>query len=71
MASAAVDVSRTSQATLSDPPYVNSNLFSGHYLDERLRERDEWDCDEEAQAAMEDLRELYEQIAIAEEAAED
>ena len=49
-----------SQATLSGFPYVNSNLFSSHYLDERLRERDEWDCDEEAQAAMEDLRELYE-----------
>jgi type I restriction-modification system DNA methylase subunit len=49
-----------SQATLSGLPYVNSDLFSSHYLDERLRERDEWDCDEEAQAAMEDLRELYE-----------
>ncbi|WP_305881855.1 Eco57I restriction-modification methylase domain-containing protein [Haloplanus halophilus] len=49
-----------SQATLSERPYVNSNLFSGHYLDERVRERDEWECDEEARAAMDDLQSLYE-----------
>jgi len=49
-----------SQATLSERPYVNSNLFSGHYLDERVRERDEWDCDEAARAAMDELRSLYE-----------
>ena len=49
-----------SQATLSERPYVNSNLFSGHYLDKRLRERDEWDCDEAASEAMENLQELYE-----------
>jgi hypothetical protein len=49
-----------SQATLSDRPYVNSNLFSGHYLDERVQERDEWDCDDEARKTMEDLQALYE-----------
>ncbi|WP_336021825.1 Eco57I restriction-modification methylase domain-containing protein [Halobellus salinisoli] len=49
-----------SQATLADRPYVNSNLFSGHYLDERLQDRDEWDCDEAASEAMADLQALYE-----------
>lgn len=49
-----------SQATLSERPYVNSNLFSGHYLDERFQERDEWDCDEKAREAMDDLQRLYE-----------
>jgi len=48
-----------SQATLSERPYVNSNLFSGHYLDERVVERDEWDCDEAAREAMDELRSLY------------
>lgn len=48
------------QATLTDRPYVNSNLFSGHYLDERVREREEWDCDGDAREAMEDLQSLYE-----------
>lgn len=49
-----------SQATLSDRPYLNSNLFSGHYLDERLELRDEWDCNDEAAEAMESLQSLYE-----------
>jgi len=48
-----------SQATLSQRPYVNSNLFSAHYLDERVREREEWNCDEEALEAMEELQSLY------------
>ena len=48
-----------SQATLTDRPYVNSNLFSGHYLDTRLREREEWDCDEAATEALAELRTLY------------
>ncbi|SEO92755.1 N-6 DNA Methylase [Halorientalis persicus] len=48
-----------SQATLSERPYVNSNLFSGHYLDERVQERDEWDCDDAASEAMEKLQSLY------------
>lgn len=49
-----------SQVTLSERPYLNSNLFSSHYLDERVRERSEWDCDEAAREAMEELRSLYE-----------
>jgi len=49
-----------SQATLTDRPYVNSNLFSGHYLDARLREREEWDCDEAAAEALSKLQDLYE-----------
>lgn len=32
-----------SQATLSTAPYRNSNLFSGHYLKERVDDLDEWD----------------------------
>ncbi|EMA44453.1 putative restriction/modification enzyme, partial [Halobiforma nitratireducens JCM 10879] len=48
-----------SQATLSERPYVNSNLFSGYYLDERVQDRDEWDCDEDARAAMDELAALY------------
>lgn len=53
-------ISRMSQATLSERPYVNSNLFSGHYLDERVQERDEWNCDEVALEAMDELQSLYE-----------
>jgi hypothetical protein len=49
-----------SRATLSDRPYVNANPFSGHYLDERVQERDEWDCDDDAREAMDDLQTLYE-----------
>jgi type I restriction-modification system DNA methylase subunit len=49
-----------SQATLSERPYINSNLFSSHYLDERVCERDEWDCDDEAREAIEELQSLYE-----------
>ncbi|GAB7019650.1 Eco57I restriction-modification methylase domain-containing protein [Halostagnicola bangensis] len=49
-----------SQATLSKRPYTNSNLFSGHYLDERIQQRDEWDCDEDAREVFEELRSLYE-----------
>lgn len=48
------------QTTLSERPYVNSNLFSGYYLDERLKYRDEWNCDDEAAEAMAELRSLYE-----------
>jgi type I restriction-modification system DNA methylase subunit len=48
-----------SQATLSDRPYVNSNLFSGHYLDERIQQREEWDCDDAAAAAFEQLQERW------------
>ena len=49
-----------SQTTATAGPYLNSNLFSGHYLDERIQQRDEWDCDESAREAMETLQSLYE-----------
>jgi hypothetical protein len=48
-----------SQASLTERPYVNSNLFSGHYLHDRLQERDEWDCNKVAQETMADLQSLY------------
>jgi hypothetical protein len=48
-----------SQATHSGQ-YRNSNLFSNHYLDERVFGLDEWDCDEEAERAFERLQDLYE-----------
>ncbi|ELZ14885.1 putative restriction/modification enzyme [Natrinema thermotolerans DSM 11552] len=48
-----------SQATLSDRPYANSNLFSGYYLDERIEDREEWDCDAAASEALEELQDLY------------
>jgi len=49
-----------SQATITERPYVNSNLFANHYLDDRVIEKDQWDCDDEALAAMEELQSLYE-----------
>ncbi|WP_158057951.1 Eco57I restriction-modification methylase domain-containing protein [Halorussus halophilus] len=49
-----------SQATLSPDPYLNSNLFSGYYLDERVDDLDYWDCDEEAQEAFNKLQVLWE-----------
>jgi hypothetical protein len=49
-----------SQATLSQGPYRNSNLFSGYYLDEHVYELDAWDCDAEAREAFEALSDLYE-----------
>lgn len=48
-----------SQATLHDRPYVNSNLFSSHYLDERISDRDEWECDDAARETLEQLQDLY------------
>jgi hypothetical protein len=39
-------------------PYVNSNLFSSYYLRERVDDFDAWDCDPEARAVFEELREL-------------
>jgi len=49
-----------SHSTLTLRPYVNSNLFSSHYLDERLQTRSEWDCDDEAKHALKALQGLYE-----------
>jgi len=48
-----------SQATLGSGPYRNSNLFSGYYLDERVADLDAWDCDEEAEKAFEQVRNLW------------
>ncbi|WP_227373700.1 Eco57I restriction-modification methylase domain-containing protein [Haladaptatus halobius] len=48
-----------SQATFSTEPYLNSNLFSGHYLDERVDSLDAWDCDEEVRDVFERLRTLW------------
>ena len=48
-----------SQATLGSGPYRNSNLFSGYYLDERVSDLDEWDCDAEASEAFDAIRELW------------
>ncbi len=48
------------QATLEKLPFDNSNLFSAYYLSERLRDRSEWDCDEAAREALDEITELYE-----------
>jgi hypothetical protein len=48
-----------SQATPPSEPYVNSNLFSGYYLDNRIDDLDAWDCDEQVRAAFDELRELW------------
>ena len=48
-----------SQATIGSGPYRNSNLFSGYYLDERVGDLDAWDCDEEAEEAFEQIRDLW------------
>ncbi|PHQ44995.1 hypothetical protein DJ68_15405 [Halorubrum sp. C3] len=49
-----------SQATLGSGPYRNSSLFSGYYLDERVSDLDDWESDDEAEAAFDALRELWE-----------
>ncbi|WP_363467516.1 Eco57I restriction-modification methylase domain-containing protein [Halogeometricum borinquense] len=49
-----------SQATFSAGPTLISNLFSSHYLDERIYDLDEWDCDDEAEIAFEELQSLWE-----------
>ena len=49
-----------SQAILAADPYLNSNLFSGYYLDERIDDLDAWDCDTEARDAFEKLQTLWE-----------
>ncbi|MBX0305282.1 Eco57I restriction-modification methylase domain-containing protein [Haloarcula salinisoli] len=48
-----------SQATLSSTPYRNSSLFSGYYLDERIDDLEEWECDDEAEEAFEALQHLW------------
>ena len=49
-----------SQATLSQSPYRNSSLFSGYYLDERIDDLEEWECDQQARNAFEELQRLWE-----------
>ncbi|RLM32578.1 Eco57I restriction-modification methylase domain-containing protein [Haloarcula sp. Atlit-120R] len=48
-----------SQATLGSP-YRNSDLFAGYYLDERVADLDDWECDDDAAQAFEDLQALWE-----------
>nr|WP_049903623.1 hypothetical protein [Halococcus agarilyticus] len=48
-----------SQAMAASGPYRNANLFSGYYLDERVDGLEAWDCDADARAAFEELRELW------------
>jgi hypothetical protein len=49
-----------SQATLGSSAYRNSSLFSGYYLDERIADLEEWECDSEAQDAFDQLQQLWE-----------
>jgi len=49
-----------SQSTLSSSPYRNSSLFSGYYLDERIDDLEQWECNEAAKAAFEELQDLWE-----------
>lgn len=48
-----------SQVVGVERSYENSDLFSGHYLDERIQQRDEWKCDEDASEAFEQIQDLY------------
>ncbi|MFB6256386.1 MAG: hypothetical protein ABEH58_06630 [Haloplanus sp.] len=48
-----------SQATLGESPYINSDLFSGHYLDTRVEDLNAWDCDAEAREALDELERLW------------
>lgn len=48
-----------SQVTYSTRPYVNSGLFSGHYLHNSVPESKPWDCNDEAQEALSALSKLY------------
>lgn len=41
--------------------YDNSDLFNDRFLEKGLPRRPEWYCDNEAQAALEELQELYEE----------
>jgi type I restriction-modification system DNA methylase subunit len=49
-----------SQATLGATPYHNSSLFSGYYLDERIDDLEDWECDDDAREAFEALQDLWE-----------
>jgi len=43
-----------------DRPYNNSELFSERFLDSKVPERSEWDCDADAQDTYDALHDLYE-----------
>jgi type I restriction-modification system DNA methylase subunit len=47
-------------ATDVDTPYNNSELFLDRYLETGLTQRSEWDCINEAEAALDELHDLYE-----------
>ncbi|WP_132060068.1 Eco57I restriction-modification methylase domain-containing protein [Halorussus amylolyticus] len=49
--------------TVSEGPYFNSNLFSGYYLDNRVQDLEQWDCDDEAREVFEALQDLWESEA--------
>jgi len=48
-----------SQATLGTTPYHNSSLFSGYYLDERIDDLEDWECDDDAREAFDALQNLW------------
>ncbi|MFB6143519.1 MAG: Eco57I restriction-modification methylase domain-containing protein, partial [Halorientalis sp.] len=52
-----------SQASLGAGPYRNSNLFSGYYLDERVGDLAQWECDDQARAVFETLQDIWEKEA--------
>jgi len=47
------------QTTLDSKPFVNSGLFSDHYLKNTVPETDQWKFDGEAENAFETLKELW------------
>ncbi|NHN66158.1 hypothetical protein G9463_23440 [Haloarcula sp. JP-Z28] len=42
-------------------PYTNSYLFNERYLQEELRRRPEWNCDEKARESLSELHSLFEE----------
>jgi hypothetical protein len=45
-----------SQTTLGSKPFTNSWLFTDHYLESKVPETDQWNCDQEAEEAFEALK---------------
>lgn len=50
-----------SQTTLLGEPFVNENLFTNHYLKNRIEELDRWEIDDDAREAFEELKQLHDQ----------
>lgn len=49
-----------SQTTIGTRPYINSNLFTGYYLDTKVKELDIWEDEEDnAKEAFNEIQELY------------